>query len=424
MTLPARLFHPIPILCALLLMLAAAAVVAQIEGTDRGVPPIDSSSSFEVTGIQVDAAAKTADAARYAGWREAQRKAWKALWSRTHGGNAAPGLSDSALDAIVAGIVVEDEQIGPTRYIARLGVLFDRARAGQILGVSGQIMRSPPLLVIPIQWSGGAPQSFETRTEWQKAWARFRTGSSPIDYVRPAGTGSDPLLLNAAQTGRPGRIWWRLLLDQFGAADVLVPTVKLSRLWPGGPVIGRFSARFGPDDRLLADFTLRVERGEQLPVMMDEGVRRLDEIYIAALRDGRLRPDPSLVIEDPVDPAMIEAVEEDAETTDAGIETVGKGMTAITVQFATPDVSSVGATESQLRALPGMSSVATTSLALGGTSVMRVVYRGDIAMLRLALTARGWQVEEGGGVLRIRRGGAGSVATPPPAPSPGASPTP
>jgi len=399
-TLPARLFQPLPILCALLLMLAAAAVVAQIEGTDRGVPPIDSSSSFEVTGIQVDAAAKTADAARYAGWREAQRKAWKALWSRTHGGNAAPGLSDSALDAIVAGIVVEDEQIGPTRYIARLGVLFDRARAGQILGVSGQIMRSPPLLVIPIQWSGGAPQSFETRTEWQKAWARFRTGSSPIDYVRPAGTGSDPLLLNAAQTGRPGRIWWRLLLDQFGAADVLVPTVKLSRLWPGGPVIGRFSARYGPDDRLLADFTLRVERGNQLPVMMDEGVRRLDEIYIAALRDGRLRPDPSLVIEDPVDPAMIEAVEEDAETTD------------------------VGAAESQLRALPGMSSVATTSLALGGTSVMRVVYRGDIAMLRLALTARGWQVEEGGGVLRIRRGGGGSVAIPPAAPSPGASPTP
>lgn len=403
---------------------AGVAVVAQIEGGERGVPPIDSSSSFEVTGIQVDAAGKTADAARYAGWREAQRKGWKALWSRTHGGNAAPGLSDSALDAIVAGIVVEDEQIGPNRYIAKLGVLFDRARAGQILGVSGQIMRSPPLLVIPVQWSGGVPQSFETRTEWQKAWARYRTGSSPVDYVRPTGTGSDPLLLNAAQTGRPGRTWWRLLLDQFGAADVIVPTVKLSRMWPGGPVIGRFSARYGPDDRLLSEFTLRVERSDQLPAMLDEGVRRLDEIYIGALRDGRLRPDPSLIIEDPVDPEEIEEAIE-ADVTETGRDPLAQGTSAITVQYATPDVSSVGSTESDLRGVPGVTSVETTSLALGGTSVMRVAYRGDVGMLRLALSARGWQVEEGGGVLRIRRGGAAPrTPAPTPAASPSASPTP
>ena len=412
-------FRPLLMLCAgLALVCGGVAVVAQIEGgAERGVSPIDSSSSFEVTGIQVDVAAKTADAARYAGWRDAQRKGWKALWSRTHAGAAAPQLSDSALDAIVAGVVVENEQIGPTRYIARLGVLFDRARAGQILGVSGQIMRSPPLLVIPVQWSGAAPQSFETRTEWQKAWARFRTGSSAIDYVRPTGTGSDPLLLNASQAGRPGRIWWRMLLDQFGAADVLVPTVKLSRMWPGGPVIGRFSAHYGPDSKLLGEFTLRVERSELLPQLLDSGVQRLDELYVTALREGRLRPDPSLVIEDPVEAEEMEEAVEAADIPEIVTPDVAQGTTSVTVQFVTPDVAAVNATEAQVRGLPGVSGAATTSLAIGGTSIMRVVYRGDTAALRLALQARGWQVEEAGGVLRIRRGGGAS-------PSPSATPTP
>jgi len=35
---------------------------------------------------------------------------------------------------------------------------------------------------------------------------------------------------------------------------------------------------------------------------------------------------------------------------------------------------------------------------------MRVTYNGSQAGLRAALEARGWQVKEGAGVLRIRRG--------------------
>jgi hypothetical protein len=211
-----------PFFLALAALGLGAIVYAQIEGGERGVAPIDTSSSFEVTGISVDVVAKTAEAARLGGWRLAQRKGWQALWAKTHGGASGPMLPDSALDSIVAGIVVDDEEIGPNRYVARLGVLFDRARTGEILGVSGNVSRSAPLLVIPVQWSGGGPVSFEARSEWQKAWARFRAGSSPIDYVRPSGAGADALLLSYGQAQRPGRRWWRSLLDQYGAADVLI----------------------------------------------------------------------------------------------------------------------------------------------------------------------------------------------------------
>ncbi len=407
---------PVPVALTLGLLGLGVAVYAQIDGGDRGVAPIDTSSNFEVTGIDVDVAAKTAEAARLGGWRIAQRKGWRLLWAKMHGGSTnAPGLSDSQLDGIIAGIVVDDEQMSPTRYVAKLGVLFDRARAGQILGVSGQASRSAPMLVLPIEWSGGTPRSFESKTEWQKAWARFRAGSSAIDYVRPAGTGADPLLLTVGQAQRPGRRWWRGLLDQYGAADVLIPQVELTRLWPGGPIVGRFSARHGPNNVLIQSFTLRVNSSDALPQMLDEGVKRMDQIYGDALSMGLLAPDPSLVIETPVVPVLVPDNAADAATdtpldnatnTDAPLAPPPEPetkTTTFTVQFDTPDVGSVSATESAVRGVPGVKSTDTSSLALGGTSVMRVSFTGDIETLRLALQARGFRVEQGGGALRIRR---------------------
>ena len=97
-----------------------------------------------------------------AGWREAQRKGWTQLYRKMNGSDG-PALGDSVLDGIVTAIVVEHEQIGPRRYVARLGVQFDRVRAGQILGVSGRTLRSPPLLVIPVYSIDGIQQVFEQR---------------------------------------------------------------------------------------------------------------------------------------------------------------------------------------------------------------------------------------------------------------------
>ncbi len=406
--------------CALALVAGATgvAVIAQIEGSDRGVSPIDTSGVFEVTNVEVDVYAKTADAARLRGWREAQRIGWRALWAKTHGGSGAPGLSDGALDGIVSAIVVEDEQIGPNRYIARLGVLFDRVRTASILGVAGNVRRSAPMMILPVQWSGGGPQSFEMRTEWQKAWARFRTNTTTIDYVRPVGNGADPLLLNFGQTRRPGRKWWRALLDQYGAADVLIPQVVLERSYPGGPVLGRFSARVGPDNKLLQTFALTVPSSKGIPAMLDEGVKRIDEIYQAALANGLLRPDTSLIIERPVDEEELEEAAEEAaeaaatsptETTGsiAPPERPASQISSFTIQFDTPDVGSVGSAESAVRGIPGVSGASTTSLALGGVSVMRVSFDGDADMLRVALSARGYRVSGGGSSLRIRRSSGG-----------------
>lgn len=397
------LSRPVQILLAIAIGLAAAALVAQMEG-ERGVPPIASGGDFEVRGVKVDVVAKDADTARYAGWRMAQRQAWRMLWTRTHGGGGAPALSDSQIEAMVSGIEIEYEQAGATRYVATLGILFDRARTGQLLGVSGNVMRSPPLLVIPVLWDGGSAVSYERTNEWQKAWARYRTGDSAIDYVRVAGSVADPILLNAGQTGRRGRLWWRVLLDQYGAADVVIPIARLDRAYPGGPVTGTFTARYGPDNSLIGSVTLRASNASGIAQMLDEGARRIDELYIRALNDGRLRPDPSLIIEEPVDPDAL-AIENaaDAVVESVDLPTVSSGGNSFSIQFDTPDVGSIGAGESAVRAIPGVRSASTSSLALGGTSVMQVSFDGTVDMLRNGLQARGYNVAVSGTTLRITR---------------------
>ena len=395
--------RPFPAAVAIVLALSAGGLVAQIGG--RGIAPIDSSGSFEVAGVSVDVSAKTADAARLGGWRLAQRRAWAQLSQRLGGGGGA--ISDGTLDQIVSGIIVEREHIGPTRYIAKLGVLFNRARAGSLLGISAYADRSPAMLVIPVQVSGGVAQVFEQRSEWQAAWARFRTGNSTIDYVRPSGSGADALLLTVGQTGRPGRGWWRTIIDQYGASDILIPTVRLYRQWPGGPVIGVFEARHGPDNDLIGTFTLRVGTAAGLPQLLDAGIARLDALHQRALREGVLSPDPTL--SPPPAPETATPVD-DLATGDGDIDAIlsdlgtpaGQGI-PLTVQFDTPGAGAVSATEQAMRGVPGVRSAQTTSLALGGVSIMRVVFDGDPAQFRAGLEARGYQVLGSGQTVRIRR---------------------
>src|SRR5919112_3425659 len=111
-----------------LCLLGGGILYAQMEAGERGILPLDSSGTLEIDGIHVDVGAKDAQSARYAGWRIAQRQGFKMLWAKMHGApiTQAPNLPDGALDQIVSSINVEREQIGPNRYIADLGVLFER----------------------------------------------------------------------------------------------------------------------------------------------------------------------------------------------------------------------------------------------------------------------------------------------------------
>lgn len=404
---------------ALALLGGGYAVIAQVAG-DRGIAPTAASADIEVKGIAIDVQGKSAEEARANGWRAAQKQAWAKL-----GG---PQLSDSQLDALVSAIVIERERLGPRRYIATLGVVFDRQRAGSYLGGQQQASRSAPLLLIPVVESGGAHITFEQRNPWQRAWAEFNPGGSRIDYVRLNGAGGDSLLVNFGQASRRSRAWWRSTLDQYGATDVLMAFARLEHQFPGGPVRGTFTARYGPDSRPLESFTLKVDNPDALPAMLAQAVERMDTIFSAALESGKLAPDPSLRLGGggQMDPAIQQLIEigraaEARKAAAAAAAAAGLGVPqtpvpsvigglaieaqvrVITVQFATPDAAAFDASLGAVRGAGGVRGVGVTSTAIGGTSVMAVSYAGTIEELAGALEARGFNVRRGANALAISR---------------------
>lgn len=396
-----------------------AFVLAQVSG-ERGIAPTASSADIEVRGIEVDVRGDDANDARSKGWREAARKAWQQA-----GG---PAVSDAQLAGFVAAIVIERERLGPKRYVATLGVSFDRQRAGRLLGGERAGRSSAPMLLVPVLISGGTYTTFEVRNSWQRAWAEFNPGTSRVDYVRPTGAGGDSLLFNYGQAGRRSRAWWRLALDQYGAADALVPIAKLDHAFPGGPITGTFTARYGPDSMMLESFSLEAAGPGELSAMLSKAVDRIDRIYEQALVDGKLQPDPTLRIggAGEVDPAIARLIEmgqairardraqreaasaasnpeqttqSATQTPDTPVETVR----TFTVQFATPDPMTFDASLSSVRQVPGIRGVAVTSTAMGGTSVMRVSFAGEISALAAQLRSRGFAVNEGANALAISR---------------------
>lgn len=416
-TRPAALALAAALLAALLvaILLGPGQLWAQVEG-DRGIVPVASTSDIQINDIEVNTTGSSAEEARSKGWEEAARLAWKKA-----GG---PAMADGSIQSMVSAIVIQREQIGPRRYIATLGVVFDRARAGQFVGgANGGRKHSAPLLVVPVLYSGGVAQVYEVKSPWQKAWAEFRAGNSPLDYVRPVGAGGDSLILTAGQPGRRSRAWWRNVLDQFGAADAVFPEARLERQWPGGPVRGTFTARYGPDNVYLGSFTLTAKDEAALPKMLADAVVQLDQIYGAALADGRLKVDTSLNVTGQIDPgiaALIAAGQNplvaaptdkpSAKPSDGASPAATPTATSapvetrtFTVQFASPDAAAVDSALGAVRSAPGVKGASTTSLAMGGTSVMRVTYEGDLDTLAASLRGRGWKVSVGANALSIKR---------------------
>jgi hypothetical protein len=269
------------------------------------------------------------------------------------------------------------------------------------------------MLLIPVMVSGGTATSVELRNAWQRAWAQFRTSQSPIEYVRVSGMGADPLLINASQTTRPGRGWWRNLLELYGAADVLVAEVQLQRLYPGGPARARFIARHGPDNEIVGGFTLTAQNSDGIAAMMAQGAQRIDAIFAQAFTSGQLSRDPSL--NTPAPPVQLAP----APVAPKPVNVVN----AYQVQVTGNDVIFYNFAMAHLHTLPGVQSATPQQINPGGTSYILVSYRGSIDQLAAALRSRGWIAEAAGTVVRIHSANDKPPALPP-RPAPATTPQP
>ncbi len=370
--------------------------------------------AYTIGGIDVDVAGPNPEAARMAAYRIAQRKAWPLLWARLTGGPAAgaPHLSDGQLDNMVAGIESQGERFSMTRYIARLGVVFDRSRASDYFGGEGGRLQSPPMLLLPVYSDGGVKTLYQAKTPWRTAWQRFRENVTPIDYVIASGSAGDNVVLTGWQVTRPDRPTWHNILNRFDAVDVLSAEARLVRSYPGGPISALFIARHGPDATELGRFELGAASDDGLDAMLDTAVRQIDEIFATALRDGRLRSEAGLTADlnpiiapAPLIGANLEGGDEDNAVPGASIEAL----------FATPDTATANSIEALVRSTPGVTGVTTTSLSLGGSSRLLISHSGSREALLYALDGKGLRLVAEGGETVLRRRREGDAPVPPPA---------
>ncbi|MBB4631351.1 heavy-metal-associated domain-containing protein [Sphingosinicella soli] len=390
---------------ALVALAAAVAVPLLAQDADRPEPPAEApaagGSAFLVSDIDVDVVAGSAEAARVAAFREAARQAWPQLYARMTGiaASGAPKLPDSAIEAMVSGIEVQAERFSDTRYVGKLGVVFDRVRAGERLPANARVLQSAPMLLLPVLADGGVTSVYEGRSPWLQAWSRFGTDSSPISYVRAGGNASDALLLTGWQARRDNRGLWRSILSRYGAENLLVAEAWLDRTYPGGPIVGTFVARHGPDSDVLTRFRLRAGAAGELDAMLDTAVRRIDSAYARALQSGVLRADPTLTLA--LEPISVSPQLDAADTL---------GSMGTTVSVATPDAASWNAIEAALGSVAEVDSLTLMELSIGGMSQVRIGHVADYAMLRYALDQRGWRLD--GNRLRPRAEGEAALPRP------------
>lgn len=388
-------------LTILLALTAALAILAPAQAQE------DSAGAYAVGGIAVDVTAKTTNDARIEAYHLAERQAWPLLWARLSGqpaGNA-PRLADGTIDDMVSGFEIQGEHFSSTRYIAKLGVVFDRGRVSGYYTTGSGATRSPPMLLLPVLIDGGVRVIYQAKTPWIAAWQRFRDAITPMDYVQAQGTPADNMLLTGYQPHRDDRPLWRNILNRFKAADVLIAEVKLDHDYPGGPVSATFIARHGPDATELGRFELRSGTGDGLNAMFDEGVRRTDAIYAEALRDGRLRSEPDLT-------APLEAM--GAIDSDIGTLTEATPSGGTDADVGTPSARSWNEFEALLKATPTVAGVTLTSLSLGGTSHIVIRHSDSFDMLAYRLDQKGLRLAPSGGGLLLRRKLPGDPAIAPP----------
>jgi hypothetical protein len=404
---PPPVRRPLAAIAGALALAGGVALWAQVSG-DRGIAPVAATTDISVGDVKVNVVGKSPEDAREKGWKQAEVLAWKKI-----GG---PDLPAAQIDSMVSAILIQSERVGPRRYVATLGVVFDRKRAGALLGAAGEQAHSAPMLTLPVLFSGGTQTMYEVRNPWQRAWAEFQAGTSAIDYVRPVGSGGDSLLLTYGQTARRSRAWWNNILDTYGASDIIVPIARLERQWPGGPIKASFTARYGPDNTYLGEFGMTAPNEAAVPEMFAMAIARLDRMFSQALADGKLRPDPTLgrqnIQVSPAVQALLDASRAD-EAAAVAVPVPGvtpltptpeaQAVNSFTVQYVTPNAASVDSGLAYVRGAPGVRGAATSSIAIGGTSVMRVSFAGDVDALAAALRTRGFQVNNVAGILVIRR---------------------
>ena len=154
---------------------------------------------YAVAGIEVDATAGSATAARDIALANGRPVAWERLYRRITPPtewDLQPAADGALLERLILSMQIADERRSTTRYLAEVTYNFNPIQVQQLLRVNGirfAEAQARPVLVVPIVNGVYDPQS-----EWARSWAQPSIAQGLVPVILPFGDAADQPVLGQA----------------------------------------------------------------------------------------------------------------------------------------------------------------------------------------------------------------------------------
>jgi hypothetical protein len=282
-------------------VLMALALVGLLACWPAAIAPAQSGADlFQVSGIEVDATAVDAVAAREQALLQGQIEGLRRLMRRLVPAEEharLPSVGPAEIERYVQNFEIADEQVASNRYLAQLTVRYEPdAVRGLLQGaaLSYAETTSEPIVVLPVYRTSGGAQLWPDNNPWWQAWAEHLDSERLLRLVLPLGDLQDMATVTADQAMAGNQNALAALGQRYAADDALVVIATprggtgpagAGPAATGSPVLQLEMRRSGVEQANPAE-TFQGDPGQTLDDLMAEAVvglqNTLDERWKSA----------------------------------------------------------------------------------------------------------------------------------------------
>ena len=183
---------------------------------------------FQVSGIEVDATAADAVAAREQALLDGQLEGLNRLLRRLVPATdhaRLPAVGPGQIQGYVANFEIADERVASNQYLARLTVRYEPDAVRELLQSAALPYAetvSVPVVVLPVYRTAGGPRLWPDDNPWWQAWADNLDSERLLRLVLPLGDLQDMATVTADGAMAGDTVALTALAERYAAEDVLV----------------------------------------------------------------------------------------------------------------------------------------------------------------------------------------------------------